>query len=92
MNLAKEMSATCLINIDNVENEIDVNYNLDSLHLFLSNTTKEIIKSPWTIPAKHGSYFRQFFDKTANQVIQPHRKLYDSVAIPIRSKSISCCQ
>lgn len=26
---------------------IDPNYNLDSLHLFLSNDTKEIIKSPW---------------------------------------------
>ncbi len=38
-----------LDNIDNVENDIDVNYNLDSLHLFLSNDTKEIIKSPWPI-------------------------------------------
>jgi hypothetical protein len=28
--------------------EVDVNYNLDSLHIFLSNDTKEIIKSPWT--------------------------------------------
>ena len=33
--------------IDQIENEIDVNYNLDSLHLFLSNSTKEIIKSAW---------------------------------------------
>jgi hypothetical protein len=33
--------------IDQIENEIDVNYNLDSLHLFLSNSTKEIIKSTW---------------------------------------------
>ncbi len=32
-----------------VENEIDVNYNLDSLHVYLSNNTKEIIKSTWPI-------------------------------------------
>lgn len=35
--------------IDSVADEIDSNYNLDSLHIFLSNTTKEIISSPWTI-------------------------------------------
>jgi len=35
--------------IETVGNEIDSNYNLDSLHIFLSNDTKEIIKSPWTI-------------------------------------------
>lgn len=28
--------------------DINMNYNLDSLHIFLSNETKEIIKSPWT--------------------------------------------
>jgi hypothetical protein len=32
--------------INAVEEEIDVNYNLDSLHIFLSNTTMEIVKSP----------------------------------------------
>lgn len=35
--------------IDTLADEIDSNYNLDSLHIFLSNTTKEIIKSPWPI-------------------------------------------
>lgn len=35
--------------IDLVADEIDGNHNLDSLHIFLSNTTKEIIKSPWSI-------------------------------------------
>lgn len=35
--------------IETVANEIDSNYNLDSLHIFLSNDTKEIIKSPWPI-------------------------------------------
>ncbi len=35
--------------IDAVEKGIDMNYNLDSLHIFLSNTTQEILKSPWPI-------------------------------------------
>lgn len=30
-----------------VESEIDINYNLESLHIYLSNNTKEIIKSTW---------------------------------------------
>lgn len=30
-----------------VQDEIDVNYNLDSLHIFISKDTKEIIKSTW---------------------------------------------
>jgi hypothetical protein len=30
-----------------VESEINANYNLDSLHIYLSNHTKEIIKSSW---------------------------------------------
>lgn len=41
--------------IDNIENEIDPNYNLDSLHIFLSNPTKEIIKSPW--PTEQNTVF-----------------------------------
>ena len=35
--------------IDNLEKEIDVNYNLDSLHIFLSNSTKEIVRSSWPV-------------------------------------------
>ena len=30
--------------------EIDENYNLDSLHIFLSNNMNDIIKSPWSTP------------------------------------------
>ena len=30
--------------------DIDANYNLDSLHIFLSNDTKVIVKSPWATP------------------------------------------
>ncbi|MGZ5253203.1 MAG: baeRF3 domain-containing protein [Flavitalea sp.] len=33
--------------IESVATEIDLNHNLDSLHIFLSNDTKEIIKSSW---------------------------------------------
>ena len=33
--------------IDTIEKEIDFDFNLDSLHIFLSNSTKEIIRSTW---------------------------------------------
>ena len=35
--------------IDNLDKEIDANYNLDSLHIFLSNSTKEIVRSSWPV-------------------------------------------
>jgi hypothetical protein len=35
--------------MDTLEKEIDANYNLDSLHIFLSNSTKEIVRSSWPI-------------------------------------------
>ncbi len=41
--------------IDNLEKEIDVNYNLDSLHIFLSNSTKEIVRSSW--PVMHNAVY-----------------------------------
>jgi hypothetical protein len=34
--------------IDGLENEIDINHNLDSLHIFFSGSTKEIIRSPFS--------------------------------------------
>lgn len=36
--------------ICNIETEIDINYNLDSLHIFLSNSTGEIVRAPWPTP------------------------------------------
>jgi hypothetical protein len=39
-----------LSSIKTIPNEIDVNYNLDSLHLFLSNGFHEIVKSTWPTP------------------------------------------
>jgi len=35
--------------IDAIEKEIDFNYSLDSLHIFLSNSTQEVIKSIWPV-------------------------------------------
>ncbi len=35
--------------IDSLAEQIDVNYNLDSLHIFLSGITTEIVKSSWPI-------------------------------------------
>lgn len=35
--------------IDNLENEIDLKFNLDSIHIFISDTTTEIVKSSWPI-------------------------------------------
>ena len=43
----KRSVADLLEKMDQIEKEIDVNFNLDSLHIFLSNSTKEIIKSTW---------------------------------------------
>lgn len=56
----KRSVAALLENIESLSSEIDVNYNLDSLHIFLSNDTKEIIKSAW--PASHeGVYMSDRF-------------------------------
>jgi len=42
--------------INHVESQIDVNFNLESLHIFLSNATDEIVRSAWpTIDAVHVS-------------------------------------
>lgn len=44
----KREIAQLLDNLSSVSSEIDVNYNLDSLHIYLSNDTKEVIRSTWT--------------------------------------------
>lgn len=44
----KRPVAALLEKIESVTSEIDVNYNLDSLHIFLSNDTQEIVKSAWS--------------------------------------------
>jgi hypothetical protein len=43
----KRPIASLLEKISTIESDIDSNYNLDSLHIYLSNDTKEIIRLPW---------------------------------------------
>jgi hypothetical protein len=43
----KRPVSSLLEKLSSIENEIDFNYNLDSLHIYLSNDTKEIIRSAW---------------------------------------------
>lgn len=43
----KKDVAPLMAKITTIQEEIDVNYNLDSLHIFLSNETKEFVRSPW---------------------------------------------
>jgi hypothetical protein len=43
----KRMIVPLLDKLKQVQDEIDVNYNLDSMHIFISKDTKEIIKSTW---------------------------------------------
>jgi hypothetical protein len=43
----KRPAASLLEKMSEIENEIDINYNSDSMHIFLSNDTKEIVKSAW---------------------------------------------
>lgn len=43
----KREVASLLEKLSTIESELEVNYNLDSLHIYLSNDTKEIIKSAW---------------------------------------------
>lgn len=39
--------------LEGIQKEIDPNYNLDSLHIFLSNNVKEVVRSPW--PVEHNN-------------------------------------
>lgn len=43
----KTQVAQLLQKLETVGEEVDVDYNLDSLHIFLSNETQEIVKSSW---------------------------------------------
>ncbi len=46
----KGAAAGLLKKIGTVQSEIDANFNLDSLHVFLSDSTKEIVRTPWPVP------------------------------------------
>ena len=45
----KKSVESLLNKISSIESEIDMSANLDSMHIFLSNDTKEIVKSPWVV-------------------------------------------
>jgi hypothetical protein len=57
----KRSVSSLLERLSEVENEIDVNYNLGSLHIYLSNNTKEIIKSTWPTN-ENGVYISNTFN------------------------------
>lgn len=44
----KDMVGTLIDRLSSVQKEIDSNYNLDSLHLFLSAETKEVVRLGWS--------------------------------------------
>jgi hypothetical protein len=44
----KRSVSSLLDRLSEIEQDIDVNYNLDSLHIYVSNSTKEILKSTWS--------------------------------------------
>jgi hypothetical protein len=47
LEFGKRPVSSLLEKIANIGDEIDPNFNLDSLHIYLSNSTKEIIRSTW---------------------------------------------
>lgn len=61
-----------LSKIDNLEQEIDFNYNLESVHIFLSDGTKEIVKSSWPIA-------RNVVSVAENFVIKPLIKDFNRI-------------
>jgi hypothetical protein len=59
--------------LDQVEKEIDMDYNLDSIHIFLSNSTKEIIKSTWPT-------VRNIVHVSENFAVKPLIKVFNRTA------------
>jgi len=46
----KRFASSLIEKFSDLEREVDINSNLDSLHIFLSGSTKEIVKSVWPTP------------------------------------------
>jgi len=57
----KRPVSSLLERLSEIENEIEVNSNLDSLHIYISNNTKEIIKSAWSTN-ENGVYISNTFN------------------------------
>lgn len=64
----KREVTSLLQNIDKVGKEIDANYNLDSLHIFLSNDTKEIVNL-LGLRVIRGTHFEWFCNTLFNKLI-----------------------
>lgn len=45
----KRPAASLLEKLSTIDKEIDLNHNLDSLHIYLSNDTKEIVRTAWPV-------------------------------------------
>ena len=56
----KKLIKKLLENLSSIKDEIDFSTNLDSLHIFLSNDTKEIVKSPWEASSNRVNISTQF--------------------------------
>lgn len=56
----KKSVASLLKKIDSVKEKIDIDANLDSLHIFLSNDTEEVVKSPWKASNNRVNIANQF--------------------------------
>jgi hypothetical protein len=59
--LGKRPASLLLEKLDSIESDVDLNYSLNSLHIYLSNNTKEIIKSTWPTN-ENGVHFSNNFD------------------------------
>jgi dihydrofolate reductase len=62
--------------IETISKEINFDYNLDSLHIFLSNSTKEIIKSPFSITQNFLSVSESFAIKPLIKTINRTEEYY----------------
>lgn len=56
----KKSVESLLQKISSIKERIDLNANLDSLHIFLSNDTEEIVKSPWEAARNRVNISSQF--------------------------------
>ncbi len=72
----KREASALLDNISAIENEIDVNYNLDSMHLFLSDNTKDIIKSIWPVSENTVHVSDRFFVRPLLKAVNREEEYY----------------
>lgn len=74
-----------LLKIDNLEDEIDINYNLDSLHIFLSEGTKEIVRSSW--PVQHNAvYISEYF--AVKPLIKDYNRTVDYLILVLSQSGV----